>query len=277
MRNSKLLCAISHGLYSPWLDILNNGQEKTWLTEVIPDGISILHFHGKPLGKFGQSLDRIHERIRWTNRYMSLPLSIIDEFFGFPFKKFTPSYSPSQKLATRHAALQINSIDAYVTYRWKLLGLFRYFLEETSNNFLLLTTTSSYINLDKLWDFIETLPDTRVYVGSLSYPGAKFVSGSNRILSRDVVSAVYSNMTSWRIGTIEDLELGRLIKTLLGIDPTTFPIINIETLGQLDNLDSEIFLSNYHFRLKSGNLKNRNDVGIMVALHKKLLANRESS
>jgi hypothetical protein len=84
-------------------------------------------------------------------------------------------------------------------------------------------------------------------------------------------------MSSWRVGTIEDLELGRLIKTLLGIDPTTFPIINIETLGQLDNLDSEIFLSNYHFRLKSGNLKNRNDVGIMRALHKKLLANRESS
>lgn len=276
MQNSKLLCAVSHGLYSPWLDILINGQERTWLTEEIPDGISILHFHGKPLGRFGQSLDRAHERIRWTNKYMSLPLSIIDEFFGFPFKKITPSYSASQKLATRHAALQIDSIDAYVTYRWKLLGLFNYFLEETSHNFLLLTTTSSYINLNKLVDFIETLPDTRVYAGSLSYPGAKFVSGSNRILSRDVVKAVYSNMTSWRVGTIEDLELGRLIKTLLGIDPSTFPIINIETPEQIENLDSEIFLSNYHFRLKSGSLKNRNDVAIMVALHKKLLADRES-
>lgn len=276
MQNLKLLCAVSHGLYSPWLDILINGQEKTWLTEEIPDGISILHFHGKPLGKFGQRLDRAHERIRWTNKYMSLPLSIIDEFFGFPFKKITPSYSPSHKLATRHAALQIDSIDAYVTYRWKLLGLFKYFLEETTHNFLLLTTTSSYINLNKLLEFIETLPDTRVYVGSLSYPGAKFVSGSNRILSRDVVKAVYSNMTSWRVGTIEDLELGRLIKDVLGIDPSTFPIINIETLEQLKNLDSEIFLSNYHFRLKSGSLKNRNDVAIMVALHKKLLSDRES-
>lgn len=275
MQNSKLLCAVSHGLYSPWLDILINGQEKTWLTEEIPYGISILHFHGKPLGKFGQRLDWTHERIRWTNKYMSLPLSVIDEFFGFPFKKITPSYSLSQKLATRHAALQIDSIDAYVTYRWKLLGLFKYFLEETAHNLLLLTTTSSYINLNKLLDFIKTLPDTRVYVGSLSYPGAKFVSGSNRILSRDVVKAVYSNMTSWRVGTIEDLELGRLIKNVLDIDPSTFPIINIETLGQLKNLDLEILLSNYHFRVKSGSLKNRNDVAIMVALHRKLLSDRE--
>ena len=135
----------------------------------------------------------------------------------------------------------------------------------------MLTTSSSYINTKKLENFVNSLPEKGVYVGSLPYPGARFVSGSNRILSRDVVEVLYENRMSWKIGTIEDLELGRLIKLHLDINPTTVPIVNIESLEQLENLDHKILYSNYHFRLKSGTLKNRNDVQIMEALHKKLL------
>jgi hypothetical protein len=271
MQNPKLLCAIGHGLYKPWIDILYNGQAKTWLSGEIPEDMTILHFHGRKLGTFGLFMDRRHEAIRWTNKYFSFPLSLVDGFLGYPFKNFVPSYFPSNELKTKHLAIKINFPDAYVTVRWKILGLFEYFLNETSCNYLMLTTSSSYINTRILENFVNSLPENGVYVGSLSYPGARFVSGSNRILSRDVVEVLYENRMSWKIGTIEDLELGRLIKLHLNINATTVPIVNIESLEQLENLDPKILYSNYHFRLKSGTLKNRNDVQIMEALHKKLL------
>ena len=272
MQNPKLLCAIGHGLYRPWIDILYNGQEKTWLSGEIPENMTILHFHGRTLDSFGLFMDRRHEAIRWTSKYFSLPLSLIDGFLGYPFKNFVPSYFPSNELKTKHLAIKINFPDAYVTVRWKILGLFEYFLNETSCNYLMLTTSSSYVNTKKLENFVNSLPEKGVYVGSLPYPGARFVSGSNRIVSRDIVEVLYENRMSWKIGTIEDLELGRLIKLHLDINPTTVPIVNIESLEQLKNLGDKILNSNYHFRLKSGTLKSRNDVEIMEALHKKLLS-----
>jgi hypothetical protein len=35
MKGSTILYALSHGLYEPWLSILKEGQEKTWLIEEI--------------------------------------------------------------------------------------------------------------------------------------------------------------------------------------------------------------------------------------------------
>lgn len=274
MQNPKLLCAVGHGLYKPWIDILYNGQEKTWLSGEISEAMTILHFHGKKLGWFGLLMDRRHEAIRWTNKYFSFPLSLIDGFLGYPFKNFVPSYFPSNELRTKHLAVKINFPDAYVTIRWKILGLFKYFLNETSCNYLMLTTSSSYINTKNLANFIDTLPEKGVYVGSLSYPGAKFVSGSNRIFSRDLIEVLYEKRMTWKIGTIEDLELGRLIKLHLNIDPITVPIVNIESLEQLESMDQKILYDNYHFRLKSGTMEKRNDVAIMKALHKKLLKHR---
>lgn len=271
MLNPRLLCAIGHGLYKPWIDILYNGQEITWLSGDISENITIRHFHGKKLGSVGIFFDHYHESIRWKNKYLSIPLSSLDNFVGFPFKNRIPRYFPSTELKTRHPALKIDFPDAYVTVRWKLLSLFDYFLNETNCNYLMLTTSSSYVNTKKLEDFIKLLPEKRVYVGSLPYNDAKFVSGSNRIISRDVAEVIFRERKSWKVGTIEDLELGRLIKFHLGISPTTVPIINIASLEELENIDQKILQNNYHFRLKSGTAEKRNDVAIMKALHKKLL------
>lgn len=274
MKNPNLLCAIGHGLYKPWINILYNGQEKTWLSGDISETITICHFHGKKLGLVGIFFDRHHEAIRWKNKYFSVPLSRFDNFVGFPFKNRIPKYFPSTELKTRHPALKINFPDAYVTVRWKILGLFEYFLNETNCNYLMLTTSSSYVNIEKLKDFISYLPEKGVYVGSLPYTGAKFVSGSNRIISRDVVEVLYEKRKTWKVGTIEDLELGRLIKLHLSIIPTTVPIVNIASLEELENIDQKILQDSYHFRLKSGTMEKRNDVAIMKALHKKLLKHR---
>jgi hypothetical protein len=46
--------------------------------------------------------------------------------------------------------------------------------------------------------------------------------------------------------------------------------MDISSLEQLKSIPDKKLLEHYHFRLKSGDLKNRNDIAIMLALHTRL-------
>ena len=43
--------------------------------------------------------------------------------------------------------------------------------------------------------------------------------------------------------------------------------LNIDSIKSVNLLTAEEILQNHHFRLKSGDLKNRNDIEIMKRLH----------
>lgn len=260
-----LLCAISHGLYSPWIDILKDGQEETWLRHPVPSNIEIVHFHSTPVSNFLYKLEHLHEYLRWSVKHGGRILRLIDNSILGALIGYVPSISKSEYLETRHPSLHIHFPDLYMTFRWKELSLMKYFLNNTKHDFLLMTTTSSYINLKNLSHRITLFPSGDLYFGAQPYPDANFVSGSNRILSRETVRKVISSKRHFEPGIIEDVALGRLLKSL-GIDPIFIPIINIPDLKTLNDLDEDTFRDNYHFRLKSGLNSNRNDVEIMKAL-----------
>lgn len=261
-----VLCAVNHGLYSPWLDILHRGQEKTWLLSPLPDNVEVVHIHGTPVNKLLFKIDRAHEHIRWSTRHGHRLLKFIDNMTLLPWMSFIPEINLSEILITKHKALHVHFPDVYLTHRWKALSLMKYFLTETDHDYLLSTTTSSYVNVVKLSTIVQSLNYRDLYYGALPYKGARFVSGSNRLLSRETVTKVMNSMSLWKPGIIEDVALGQLLEKV-GIRPTFIPIINISSIQELYDLDVKTFQSNYHFRFKSGNDKNRNDVSIMRAFH----------
>jgi hypothetical protein len=264
-----VLCAISHGLYKPWIDILHSGQEATWLKLERPTGIEVIHFHATPMNRLGVRLDVVHEKIRWSTRSKARLLRFFDFIVCTPLMVYEAKYSKSKLLHTSDPALHIHFPDSYLTYRWKELALFRYFLTETNCEYLFLTSSSSYVNPYRLKEYISKLNSNSVYTGALPYQDAQFVSGSNRILSRDVVEKVLENKTRFDPTIIEDVALGQLIDSL-GVERLGFPISNIASLKELDAFPATGLQTSYHFRLKSGELTDRNDVQIMKALHKKL-------
>jgi hypothetical protein len=272
----KVLCAVSHGLYEPWISILKEGQEKTWLNSTWPQGFELIHFHGTPLNKFGVFLDRLHEKIRWSGRRKASLLKVLDFIIIYPFMLYKAKYSESKLLFTKDFALHIHFPDSYLTYRWKELGLFSYFLEKTDADYLFITSTSSYVNVAKFMEYLNKLPESSVYAGGTPYENAEFISGSNRILSRDLVKRVNDNSFRFNPFIIEDVALGKLVGEL-GVQRITFPLRNISTIEDLDNLSYNDLLSNYHFRLKSGPLKARDDVKIMLKLHKLLQRDEEEN
>ena len=124
-------------------------------------------------------------------------------------------------------------------------------------------------------EYIHCLPESNVYAGGTPYKDAEFISGSNRILSRDLVNRIIENSNRFNPTIIEDVALGKLVNAL-GVKRISFPLMNISTLEDLDGLKYSFLSSNYHFRLKSGPLNARDDAKIMLKLHRKLLEGEEN-
>lgn len=264
--NVKVTCAVGHGLYEPWLHILREGQLKTWLSLQMPENFNVVHFHGTPTSKIGQWLDQFHEKLRWKNRYVSKLLSVMDNVAFLPLLYYIPKIEKSSQLEDCGNAIHVRFPDTYLTYRWKFLSLLRYFIEETDSDFLLITSSASYIQPHLALRYISTISNPTTYVGAEPYEGSGFISGSNRIISREIAIQVIETRRRWRPGIIEDVELSRLIISN-GNKLETFPIANIDSLEALSRTTDQYIRENYHFRLKSYVGTNRDDVRIMRALH----------
>lgn len=264
----KVFCAVIHGLYEPWISILENGQATTWLSDDFPDNFSVVHFHGRPVGVIGKKLDRIHEKVRWSGRIPNRALRLIDRLLSIPFLMKIPKVSKSEVLPGEISGIQINWPDIYATMRWKDLAIIKYFYKQTDSDFLFMTTSSSYIRPYKVIEYCSTLEGEDVYAGSKPYPDADFISGANRILSRSTVEAVLSSRAFWDPAVIEDVALGDLVRKN-GIQFQGYEQFDIPSLEFLESLSNEMLLSSYHFRVKSGDATDRQDVKIMKRLRER--------
>lgn len=268
--NPKILVAVGHGYYSPWIEIALKGQNETWLAGELPSNIEILHYHGSPLGKTGLWLDRFHERVRWSNRFGYALLRLFDSVVTFPFLAIIPPSSTSKLLFLKHKTIHVRWPDSYLTFRWKAKGMFRFILDNYDFDFLFMTTSSSLIRLDELSKLLSKKNPNRFFGGASAYSGANFAAGSNRVLSRDLVQTLLSNPFDYLPFPIEDLSMS---KSLLrnGVELVRLPHLDINSLESLQLVTDVELMNHYHFRVKSGALDNRNDVVIMKALHKRLM------
>lgn len=257
------------GLYKPWIDILLSGQEPTWLSDKRPETLSVIHVHAKKLNRVGQKLDKFHEKMRFKSRYTALPLSIVGEIILYPFRSKIPKWRFSDQICPRDRVIEIQIPDAYLSMKWKDLGTFKYFYEETDRDFLVLTTTSSFLNLENLNSLLQRLPKTGTYYGPRPYEGANFVSGSFRIFSRDVVLTILENSASMRATLLEDVALGQLLNTL-GVTPSFFEFTMFSTTQEINDAKIKDLESVVHFRLKAGSNENREDAQLMSLLHQKI-------
>lgn len=267
--NPKILVAVGHGYYAPWIDIAIKGQNETWLAGEVPSNIEILHYHGSPLGRTGLLLDRIHERIRWSNRLGYTLLGLFDSVVTFPFLAKIPKSSTSKLMSLKHKTIHVRWPDSYLTFRWKAKGMFKFILDNYDFDFLFMTSSSSFIRLDKLSKLLYEQAPSRFFGGASAYKGANFAAGSNRILSRDLVQDLLRRPFKYLPFPIEDLSMSKSLMDS-GVALVRLPHLDIDSLESLHQLTDAELLNHYHFRVKSGSLDNRNDVEIMKALHERL-------
>lgn len=264
-----ILCAVAHAYQAPWIEIWTKGQCLTWQT--IPDSehFQTINYFGIKANRIITIFDRWHEKLRWANKYTAAVLAFFDEILLWPFKSYCPSFLPINNLNMNHKVFEVKFPDTYLTCRWKLFSLLRYFLLETSHDYLYITTSSSYVRQDVLLSRINSLPRSKVYFGAIAYQGADFVSGSSRLLSRDTAELVWKNRSKFSIGIIEDKALGQLLRKL-DVEPEFIPIHNLNSFEQISDLKISDLEGTFHFRVKSEMNGVRIDASLMKALHAKI-------
>ena len=270
MTEKRVLISVGHALQEPWTTIFRLGSEKTWLTSDIPSEFELVHFHGLPLKSFGSFWDRIHEHLRWRNRWYARALAWMDTLIGYPILLFIPKIRISGRLHSNFPVFEVCFPDSYQFLRWKGLAVLKYFLEQTSCEYVYIITNNSYLNFNNLKKLVRDTPQTEFYGGTKAYEGAEFAAGNSRLISRDVAQLIVNNKGKFSLGLIEDAAMGKLVKSL-NLVFTPLPSLVVDSIESLSRFSDLELKKHFHFRVKSGSMTSRNDVQIMTRLHERLV------
>ncbi len=272
MRNPRTMIVIGQVLTEPWLSIAREGQLSTWLTKTLPHDVAVRHSFARKPKTLMRIFDSSHEWLRWHGRGRSL-VPRIDSAIGRRWLEHVQRLDSTSFAGGDRDAWSQGMPDIYALQRWKVIGSLTMAMREDFD-FVYFTTASSYVRPGRLAEFVAELPNTGVYAGTPvgdAMSGVEFASGANRIMSRDVVAEVLREKRRYRNDVMEDVGLGRLIGEL-GYPLIPWPSVNVASTERLDALTDTEIVENFHFRMTSGTRKARQDVPLMLALHRRVLS-----
>ena len=250
---------------APWETIYKKGQLPTWVSNK-PNSIEVINVFGKTPSSLIRKFDVIHEKLRWIPQTQLL-VNLFDRFLSIGLRKInTPRLTILKDKNVTNLLVDVPSTN--LTLPNVEIGLFKYFLESTTADFLYISNTSSYLNLKKFLETIESFPDHKVYGGTIvELPELKFASGANRIISRDLVQYLVDNFKKWEFQYLCDLSMGKFLSGQVE-NEVLIPSLSFTTIAEIENADENILKQTPHFRLKSGPLTNRIDDQLMIRIHK---------
>jgi len=264
MKNTVLI-AISHGNTEPWTTIWKEGQEKTWIQDNV-HGSKIVHVQSKDAPHLIKKFDEIHE----GNRYRKV-IGMWQGRFDKIFTLFISKKIPKYLFDDNNRILTVNSWSTYYLQGRRNIALYDWFLKNTNDDFLFVTTTSSYINQVQLLEIVQEFnPSDEVYAGYLLPEGSEeqFVSGAGKLLSRKAVEVIKNYWNKHTHETLEDVCLGLFMRDR-GITATPLSRISLPTPESAKALPGSTLQTEFHFRCKSDQIPRR-DVEIMRILHARL-------
>ena len=257
--------AVAQANMEPWNSIWKDGQEKTWLKNKV-DGSSVIHYQSIHASFFFNKFDEIHEKNRYRKN-LGLWQGRIDKIVA----RLIPRKIPNYTFEKNTQILTVNSRSMYLLQGRRIIGLYDWFLNNTTKDFLFMTTSSSYINQSNLLKLVQELnPNEPIYAGYLLPEGEvkQFVSGAGKLLSRKSVELVRDNWKMYNHEALEDVALGILMEKL-GIPATPLSRVSLSTPEHVSEIQKDVIEREFHFRCKSQDIP-RKDVEIMRLLHQKV-------
>ena len=256
------LILITHAKYEPWQNILQKGVLGTWANRPISNlGIAA----GNEVPVFLRKIDNGIWAAQWNKKFGMA--SLILQFF---LHKFTKFYQPKVSISVEAIPRwNIHMPDLDLLMAHKNISVLRKFLE-FDFDFLVLTTSSSYLNTSLLDKVMNYLPKENVVAGRIvNRNEIVFPSGTFRIFSRDIVGRIVQKSNEIEPWLPEDLAIGKLL-TDLNSKFIEIDSINLPDISDVENLTNRQLRSTVHYRCTSGSLSDRRDVAIMKALEKRL-------
>ena len=283
IKDKDLLVVVGHAMRMPWSDILYRGQCQTWLKDYSNRNFNILHTYGNPPNKVLRKFEKIDEIIRLNFSYINFirKLYLNPIYFWLHRKQI---YTELTKLhSTSMPALNIRILDIKPFVMFKTLATLEWVVTKTNYTHIYFTTTSSYLRYNNLTQHLNNIKSPLDFCGTiLKHDNADFISGANRLFSREVAEQILNNKKKLDLFIPEDVSLSKLVSSL-GYSFIDLPTKNIDSKQKLSELSSADLKNNFHFRLKStGSLRafnmvnatydekvKRSDVTLMHMLHER--------
>lgn len=268
-QQKKLLIAVVHSIQEPWLSITKEGQFRTWLDKEY-ENVSIVHFYAKPANPLTKILDHLNEKLRWrSGRRIGQIRNALGMVTLLFLSRWIPRISSPKKNPFGHPSesFRVHCLDMYLTSRWKRLAVMNYFINHDAADFLLFTTSSSYVQPNLLLGKLSKLNDEILYAGPIIGDAQdSFVSGAQTVLNKKAAKLFLENRGMIPVQLLDDVGLGRTARKL-NIKPKHLDTLNIDSLQKLREIDINVLKNIHHFRLKAQDGKNRRDIEIFSELH----------
>lgn len=268
MDESDFLVMIAQAKTEPWETIWTEGQNPTWVARYRQD-FTIFNVSGLAMGNLLTAIDSIHEKNRYKSSIGKWQGRLDYVFVPF-LRRELPNLIEQQSSTIQEFQVQTNS--SYIFGGRRLLAQIKWFLDNTDREYLILTTTSSLLNLKALQSL---LPMKRLqnpyYAGQIlgDYPN-QFVSGAGQVINRNCAKLIMNNLKNFPFRMLNDIALGMLLRTL-GVPMVDIPWLWIQSLNELESTPDSTFNGKFHFRCKSSSFP-RADVEIMRAIHERLIS-----
>jgi hypothetical protein len=264
---------VKHGLYPEFISLAREGQGSTWLNEIRPSNVKLIHYYGVPGGKWIQFLDRLHEKLRWQSRTAHYLLRFSMQLLSLPFLWMIPRTSPALHLGLQDDEIQCHVIDTLFTLRWKQLAIYKFVSSNYDFRYIYDTNASSYVDVTNLLSQISKFSDSPLYAGNVPLKG--FISGANRFFDNFSIQLILKNKVRWNPALLEDVALGKLMKSL-GVKTTELDSVVVSTIEETNAIEETMFETNFHFRTKSVLGNQRNDALLMRIIQDRFKHHRSS-
>ena len=264
---------VKHGLYPEFISLAREGQGSTWLNEIRPSNVKLIHYYGVPGGKWIQFLDRLHEKLRWQSRTAHYLLRFSMQLLSLPFLWMIPKTSPALHLGLQDDEIQCHVIDTLFTLRWKQLAIYKFVSNNYDFRYIYDTNASSYVDVTNLLSQISKFSDSPLYAGNVPLKG--FISGANRFFDDISIQLILKNKVRWNPALLEDVALGKLMKSL-GVKMTELDSVVVSTIEETNAIEETMFETNFHFRTKSVLGNQRSDALLMRVIQDRFKHHRSS-
>jgi len=269
----KFLVGIMHVTKDPWLSITREGQLPAWERSSYRN-FSVLYFFGYS-NTITTRINSIIETLRWNRgRYASYGISYVLMFVLRPWLNSLPKAKLVGESKSKVGAdsLQVRIPELTSTMRWKKLSFLNFFLEQSDAEYVIITTSSSLLNLEPIVEFLRNQEsiDQSIYAGRICVGhDCDFTSGSFTIMNRKSAALLLENRRLIPLHVMDDIGFGTAFEKI-GIKPENVASEDLDSLSKLEEFSKESLQSIGHFRFRSGPLNARGDVVIMRELISRL-------
>jgi hypothetical protein len=271
--NKRILVGVMHVTRDPWLRIAQLGQFPSWESQKYRNFETVYFF--SRTSRIANYLDSTIENLKWRKgRNAAYGISYLLMWTLFPLRRFVPRAVTAKdgESGVDGFSLKVAIPELTASMRWKKLAFLKFFLSKTKSEYVIITNSSSILNLAALEEFLEgaDVSEDPIYAGPInSAHDGVFTSGSFTVMNRQAAKLLLKNAKLIPTHTMDDVCFGTAFKRM-GVKPIQIDSLSIENLSSLANLGTEYLRSFAHFRLKSGPLENRADVEIMQQLIERL-------